>query len=197
MLSTPPTIVKRSVLLGFGLTATLILQGCGFHPMYAGRDSAMGATLSAIYVEPMPDRLGYELRNSLIDLLNGSGSPAGASYRLKLSFSETSQEAVLQNCPPSLTPQANCPPPSVPLSNSASSSVTRYNDHLKVSYELSDMQGKVIKSGVETGLASYNVLPGSSTANYATLAGQQDADKRAAEDMAERIHLDLASFFNK
>jgi len=31
---------------------------------------------------------------------------------------------------------------------------------------------------------------------YATLAGQQDADKRAAEEIAERIRLDLGVYFH-
>ena len=51
--------------------------------------------------------------------------------------------------------------------------------------------------GVETGLSAYNVLPSSQVANYGTLAAQQDADKRAAEDIADRIRLDLDVYFAK
>jgi len=153
----------------------VLLAGCGFHPLYGGANGGMQATLSTIYVEPMPERLGYELRNKMIDLLDGPGTPSGALYRLKLSLTETTQGIALQN----------------------DATITRYNDNLKVTYSLTDMTGKVITSGIETGLSAYNVLPSSANANYGTLAAQQDADKRAAEDIAERIRLDLNVFFAK
>ena len=153
----------------------LLLGGCGFHPLYGGLNEGMSATLSSIYVEPMPERLGYELRNTMIDLLDGPGTPSGAAYRLKLALSENTQGIALQN----------------------DATITRYNDTLTVSYELTDMAGRVVTKGTETGLSAYNVLPSSSNANYGTLAAQQDADKRAAQDIAERIRLDLNVFFVK
>lgn len=159
----------------------VLLAGCGFHPLYGGVNAGMQATLSTIYVEPMPDRLGYELRNKMIDILDGPGTPQGAQYRLKLALTQTTQAIGVQNA---ATP-------------GESTVTTRYNDTLKITYSLTDMSGKVVTSGVETGLSAYNVLPSSANANYGTLAAQQDADKRAAEDIAERIRLDLNVFFAK
>ena len=156
----------------------VLLAGCGFHPLYGGANGGMQATLSTIYVEPIPERLGYELRNQMIDLLDGPGTPTDALYRLKLSLTQTTQGLAVQASP-------------------TTSAITRYNDTLKVSYSLVDMSGKVITSGIETGLSAYNVLPSGANANYGTLAAQQDADKRAAEDIAERIRLDLNVFFAK
>jgi LPS-assembly lipoprotein len=153
----------------------LLLGGCGFHPLYGGLNEGMSASLASIYVEPVPERLGYELRNTMIDLLDGPGTPAGASYRLKLALSESTQGIALQN----------------------DATITRYNDTLTVSYELTDMAGRVVTKGTETGLSAYNVLPSSPNANYGSLAAQQDADKRAAQDIAERIRLDLNVFFVK
>jgi LPS-assembly lipoprotein len=169
--------MKRAAALLFATA----LGGCGFHPLYGGVNGQMASTLSTIYVEPVPDRIGYELRNTMIDLLDGPGTPGRAQYRLKLGLTETSQGIALQNA---VTP-------------GASTVITRYNDTLKVTYTLYDMSGKVVTTGTETGLSTYNVLPSSSVANYGTLAGQQDADKRAAEDIAERIRLDLNVFFAK
>ena len=157
------------------LSIALLLGGCGFHPLYAGLNGGMDATLSSIYVEPMPERLGYELRNTMIDLLDGPGTASGASYRLKLALSENTQGIALQN----------------------DATITRYNDTLTVTYELTDMAGHVVTKGIETGLSAYNVLPSSSNANYGTLAAQQDADKRAAEDIAERVRMDLNVYFVK
>jgi LPS-assembly lipoprotein len=161
--------------------SALALSGCGFHPLYGGANGGMSETLSTIYVEPVQDRLGYELRNELIDLLDGPGTARGATYRLTLGLTQTTQGIALQN----------------------NASITRYNDTLKVTYTLTDMAGKTVTSGTETGLSAYNVLPTGPTiaaspqANYGTFAAQQDADKRAAQDIAERIRLDLNVYFAK
>ena len=163
--------MKRAAILG----PALLLSACGFHPLYGGMNGQMAATLSTIYVEPMQDKIGYELRNKMIDLLDGPGTTSGAAYRLKLQLKQTSQGNALQN----------------------DATITRYNDTLTVSFELTDMAGKLVTKGVETGLSAYNVLPSSPSANYGTLAEQQDADRRAAEDIAERIRLDLNVFFAK
>lgn len=157
------------------IAAAMLLAGCGFHPLYGGMNGGMSETLSSIYVEPVPERIGYELRNTMIDLLDGPGTAGGASYRLKLALSETTQGIALQN----------------------DATITRYNDTLTVTYELSDMAGHIVTKGTETGLSAYNVLPSSPNANYGTLAAQQDADKRAAQDIAERIRFDLNVFFVK
>ena len=163
--------MRRATLIG----ALLLLGGCGFHPLYGGMNSDMKETLSSIYVEPVPERIGYELRNTMIDLLDGPGTPGGASYRLKLGLTQTTQGIALQN----------------------DATITRYNDTLTVTYELFDAAGKVVTKGTETGLSAYNVLPSSPSANYGTLIAQQDADKRAAQDIANRIRFDLNVYFSK
>ena len=48
----------------------VLLAGCGFHPMYG---NSLAPQLSSIYVEPIAERDGYELRNTLIDLLQSDG----------------------------------------------------------------------------------------------------------------------------
>jgi LPS-assembly lipoprotein len=123
----------------------------------------------------VPERIGYELRNTMIDLLDGPGTPGGASYRLKLGLTQTTQGIALQN----------------------DATITRYNDTLTVTYELFDAAGHVVTKGAETGLSAYNVLPSSPSANYGTLIAQQDADKRAAKDIANRIRFDLNVYFSK
>ena len=161
------------------IVVAMLLSGCGFHPLYGGMNADMREKLSSIYVEPVPERLGYELRNTMIDLLDGPGTAGGATYRLKLALSQTTQGIALQN----------------------DATITRYNDTLTVTYELSDMAGHIVTKGTETGLSAYNVLPTGPTialspqANYGTLAAQQDADKRAAQDIAQRIRFDLNVYF--
>jgi LPS-assembly lipoprotein len=76
------------------LALCFALAACGFRPMY-GR--SLGPALSSIYVEPIAEREGYELRNSLIDALQSDGDKAGKAYRLKITLNESSQGIALQN----------------------------------------------------------------------------------------------------
>ena len=150
----------------------LSLTGCGFHPLYGdwGPTAGTADKLQAIYVEPIPEKLGYELRNNLIDLFDASGRSSDGAYRLRVTLGTKSEGIAIQN----------------------DAAVTRYNDTLTVTYELTDKAtNTVIDRGVETGLSAYNVV----SSPYATLVAQQDADKRAAEDIAYRIRTDLAVYF--
>jgi LPS-assembly lipoprotein len=159
------------------LGLALGLAGCGFHPLYASPHGAMRQDLGSIYVEPVPDRLGYELRNSLIDVLDARAQPAGAVYRLRLTLAEKSDAVGVQ---------------SQTVGSITQTAITRYNDRLTVNYELVDAKtNDVIARGTETGLSAYNVL----SSPYATLVAQQDASRRAADDIADRIRIDLAVFF--
>ena len=58
---------------------------------------------------------------------------------------------------------------------------------------MSDTSGNVLTTGTQTELSAYNVVQ----SPYATLAAEQDASKRAAQDVAERIHLDLGVWFRQ
>ena len=146
----------------------LTVSGCGFHPLYGGK---LAPQLASIYVEPVAERDGYELRNQLIDLLGSDGREAGKAYRLKLTLNEVSNGVTLQN----------------------DATITRYNDSLTANYVLSDAKGQELRRGALTSLSSYNVV----TSPYATLAARQDSDKRAAQDLAQRIGLDLGVYFRR
>jgi LPS-assembly lipoprotein len=151
------------------LLVCLLLAGCGFHPLYG--DSHLSPQLASIYVEPIPESTGYELRNSLIDLLNSDGEAAGKAYHLAVTLTVANQGVALQN----------------------DATITRYNDTLTATYILTDNKGQELTHNTLTGLSSYNVATGP----YATLSAQQDSDKRAAEDLAQRISLDLGVYFHR
>lgn len=145
------------------------LAGCGFTPLYGG--GKVAPQLSSIYVEPIAERNGYELRTRLIELLNSDGVLAGKRYRLKITMTESSQGIALQN----------------------DATITRYNNRMVAKYVLSDASGTLVTQGTQSELSSYNVVQ----SPYATLAGEQDSGKRAAQDMAERIRLELGVWFRK
>jgi LPS-assembly lipoprotein len=150
------------------IAGCVLLAGCGFHPMYG---SSLAPQLSSVYVEPIAERDGYELRNSLIDVLQSDGDAAGKAYRLKISLNESSQGIALQN----------------------DATITRYNNRLEAHYTLSDARGNVLTTGTQSEMSAYNVV----VSPYATLVAEQDASKRAAQEVAERIHLDLGVWFRQ
>jgi LPS-assembly lipoprotein len=162
-------IVRCAVLL---LSAPLI-SGCGFHPLYgnAGVGAGVSPTLSAVYVEPIPDRVGYELRNNLLDLFNATGQADGAAYRLKLTVAESEEAVVLQT----------------------NTAITRYNYTLTAHYDLIPRASTdSVKSGDVTALSAYNVA--AAPFLYATVTAERDAKNRAANDIAERIRTELAVY---
>ena len=150
------------------LALSLVLAGCGFRPLYG---PGLQPQLAAIYVEPMGERDGYELRNTLIDLLGSNGQQAGKRYRLTVNLSQSSRGVALRN----------------------DAAITRYNDTLDASYVLTDLAGTTITTGSQTSLSAYNVA----NSPYATLAAQRDSSKRAAQDIAQRIQIELAAFFRQ
>jgi LPS-assembly lipoprotein len=151
------------------LVACVLLAGCGFHPMYG--HSNLAPEMASIFVEPIADRDGYELRNTLIDLLQSDGQSAGKAYRLKIVLNENSQGIALQN----------------------DATITRYNTTIDARYTLSDARGNLMTTGTQTELSAYNVV----NSPYASLVAQQDSTKRAAQDIAQRIQLDLGVWFRQ
>jgi len=150
----------------------LALSACGFRPLYGtiGADPGAQAIFASIYVEPVDqERTGYELRNQLIDLLRAADRPAIAAYRLKVSLTETREGVALQN----------------------DATITRYDIAFKANYTLTDAKTNVITKGLETTLESFDVA----NSPYASLTAQNDAERRAAADIAQHIRIDLGVHF--
>ena len=161
---------RLNLLLALGAAA--LLGACGFRPLYAERGSNPGAqtVFDSIYVDPIEgERIGYEMRNILIDDLKGTAKPGQSVYRLRVKAKQNIEGIAVE-------PNAN---------------ITRYNYLLSAHYELSSVRtGAVLKSGDEATLGAYDVV----ASPYSTLVAQQAAQKRAAEDVAARIQVDLAVF---
>jgi LPS-assembly lipoprotein len=149
--------------------------GCGFHPLYARAGSSAGGqqVFNSIYVEPIDgERAGYELRNSLIDLLEGTERPHLALYRLKVTVKQTIEATAVQT----------------------TGSITRYSYTMVANYELSDIHSnKEVTKGTESTVSAYDVV----ASPYATLVAQQDAQKLGARDIADRIRIDLGVYFSR
>jgi LPS-assembly lipoprotein len=154
---------------------TLGLSGCGFHPLFARSGPAGGGqqVFHTIYVDPIvAERAGYELRDSLIDLLQGSTRQDGAAYRLRVNVKQTVEGTAVET----------------------NGDITRYTYTMVAEYHLSNIHtGAEITRGSETSVEGYDVV----ASPYATLVAQQDAQKYAARDIADRIRIDLGVFFTR
>lgn len=139
----------------------------------------MRQAMQSVYVPPVGEALGYELRNQIIDILDAQSEPQAARYRLSLVVHSQAQAIGVQ---------------SQKIGTMTQTTVTRYNDRLTVDYELTDMQTKaVLTKGTEIGLSAYNIM----SSPYATVVAQQNADKRAVDDIAYRVRIALAAYFSQ
>jgi LPS-assembly lipoprotein len=156
------------------LALSLCAAGCGFHPLYASAGSGPSGrqVFNTIYVDPIDaERAGYELRNSLIDLLNGADRPQHALYRLKVTVKQSIEGTAVET----------------------TGSITRYSYTMAANYELTDIRsGAQVTKGTETTVSAYDVV----ASPYATLVAQQDAQKLGAHEIADRIRIDLGVYFS-
>jgi LPS-assembly lipoprotein len=169
----------RAIRLVLAASLGLALSACGFRPLYGrlGADPGAQQIFASVYVEPIDlERVGYELRNSMIDILEARATPQAATYRLQIVLQERQDGAAVQN---------------QVVSGLNETTITRYNYTLIANYALTDAKGAVVTKGVESTLSAYNVV----SSPYATLIAQQDAQKRAADDIAYRLRTDLGVFF--
>lgn len=164
------SLIKLAIVLGAGL----ILSACGFRPLYGnGGLGANAPQLSSVYVEPVSERVGYELRNNLLDLLN-SGPPQSSLYRVKLYLAEREDPVVVQT----------------------NTSITRYNYTLSAHYELMPRGGTMpVKAGDLIAFAAYNVA--AAPFLFASASAQRDARNRAAVEIAERLRTELAIYLRE
>lgn len=162
------TLVAAGALTLAGL-ALLGLGGCGFTPLYATPGVTSG--LNGVEVVMPQGRTGHLLGENLRDDL-ASGPAEAPRYRLALAVDETRYARGL----------------------STEQVATWYELSVRVSYSLIDIQsGRTLTAGQEPVSVSYNAM----NDPYAGLVAQQDGQKRAAAEAAQRIRIALASYFAK
>jgi LPS-assembly lipoprotein len=149
-----------------GLSA-LGLGGCGFTPLYAA--SGVTPKLASIQVSRPDGRTGFLMGQYLDDELGKDRADAPAS-RLLLKTNEVRI------------------PRGIRVDNVAS----RYEVDLNTTYTLIEIATRKI---VTAGLVKVNVTYDSADQPYAGIAAEQDGQRRAAEQAADRIRLELASYF--
>lgn len=148
------------------VVASLALSGCGFTPLYA--QQGVVSNLAAIDVVAPQGRTGFLIRQHLDDVFakNRSGP---AKYSMHMVLAEARY------------------PRGIRTDNVA----TRYEYVLTADYTLTNVPaGDVAKTGRVRVELTYN----SADQPYASIAAQQDAQDRAADEAARRIQLELAAW---
>ena len=166
MMSKLPTrAFLTAAALGVG---ALVLGGCGgFVPLYAAQ--GVSTKMAAIEVSRPDGRTGFLMGQYLDDELakDRGQSPV---YRLLLKTNETRI------------------PRGIRVDNVAS----RYEVDVNTTYTLVEIATRKV---VTAGVVKINVTYDSADQPYAGIAAEQDGEERAAEQSAERIRLELASYF--
>ncbi len=157
------------------LIAVLLLTGaCGFRPLYA--PSAKGDVvkgLANIRIIPIKDRVGQNLHNQLLDLLNPNGRPARPKYILRIKLSESKESLAVRK----------------------SAFATRANLRINAKFSLSAVKKGVedmeaVFTGKSTGISSYNILDNP----LATVMAEKNARQLAVRGIAQDIKTRLAVF---
>lgn len=156
--------------------AGLALAGCTVQPLYAPTPAAtagQAAVFASVYIEPIDDRVGQELRNHLIFLMNsGGGQPANPAYGLTLTVKTTATDAAV-----------------VQISDSEGEPTAR-TVTVAGSYVLTRMDDDVVVSKRRSSAsASYDV----SLQEFANTRAQRDAENRAAREAAEHLRALIAA----
>jgi len=155
--------------------SSLLAVGCTVQPLYAPTGSpgvSSPAALAPIHIPEVKDRVGQQLRNHLIFLLNGgSGQPGNADYELELKVSTSSTKLLTIN------PTDEDEPTVEKVTVTTNYKLVRTSDDTV----LSERRVKAT--------ASYDV----SGQEFANIRAERDAENRAARDSAERLRALIAA----
>lgn len=161
---------RRHVLL-LGLGAAL--AGCNFRPMLLAKgadDEPVRAELAAIEIRGSEGRLGYLIRNALLDDLNPQSLPVPPRYILAVRVRSRASALGIQ----------------------LDSTITRYNLTVLAAFQLRDKEtNDVLLNSTLERISSYNV----SREPYADLIASQTAERRAADLVGNGISTLLAAYF--
>ena len=84
---------KHAVLI----CVVVALGACGFRPMYGGgMKGSTTVNLSQVYIKQIPDRVGQEIRNRLLDTINPRGQAKEPAYELHVVVNEATGELSVQ-----------------------------------------------------------------------------------------------------
>ena len=156
------------------LLVVTILGGCGFQPMYGtdAENTSVTAALAAITINEIPDRLGQQVHNELLDVINPAGEPTNPAFSLSVRLVEEREDVGLRQ----------------------DASVTRANYRLQAQFRLVDTTDEsVLIDGSTWAETAFDVV----SSDYSTLISERAAQSRLARDVALEIRNRLALYFGR
>jgi LPS-assembly lipoprotein len=164
---------RAFILKSLALGAAALLGACGFRPLLRQADGDnIQNELAAIRVTGLGGRLGQHLAVALDENLNPTSRQVPNRYDLAVQLTNTNNALAIQ------------------LDNT----ITRYNLTLTAVFDLKDRSDDSLVYGSRVQrVASYNLR----RAPFATLTAQKDAERRAAEEIADDIRTLLALHFQR
>lgn len=178
----------RPVATAVALGTVAFVSACTVQPLYKGSSDggtqlnvapSIKSKLSGIVIDQPNDRFNQMVRNRLIFLLNGGGGePSVATYQLSLGTGYYVRSAVQLDIGDTTDRTGRASAGAV-VGNST--------------YVLKDMENKPLARRTRSVSASFD----RPRQEYANLQAEEDAKKRAAEELAEQIFLSLAQDVSK
>ncbi len=146
------------------VTGLLTLSACGFSPIYGAHDGdnpPVAESLGKVAIANIPDRNGQILRNHLIDRMYFKGRPTQPTARLEISLRSTETDLGIRK----------------------DATASRRQLNMWADFVLRDNNGKQLLKGLAHSAASFGKL----SAQYGTLASQENATDRALQEVGEQI----------
>ena len=161
---------------GVFLVAMLLsLAACGFHPLYGRGGNASAEAvgrLALIHIDRIPDRLGQELHNALLDRITPMGTPSDPHYVLRVSVKETVQELGIRK----------------------DETATRANLRVHATYVLYDaITHEELFASKLRAVGSYNILQ----SDFATLTAERNVRSRLIKKLSDSIRAGIAIHLSK
>ena len=152
-------------------TCIVVIAGCGFQPIFKAESSkSINNELRFIDIQPIENRIGQQLRNSLVQDISPLGRIGLIKYQLNVTLAETKSNLAIKK----------------------SEISTRANLIFQANYTLTlKSTGEVLTSGQSHMVTSYNIL----TQTYATLIAEKDARRRAVREISADITTKVVSYF--
>lgn len=153
------------------LLGAILLQGCGYQPLYATRDdgSSVSQDLASVSVEMQSTRVGQLVRNEIVRSIRPAGGAAPDRYVLKLAATGSSQTLV----------------------DTSDTVHRRLAYNLTTDFQLIDISSqKPIFSGRAFSRVPYDRL----NASFTNVQARVNAEEQAAQQVGQEVRLRVAAF---
>lgn len=165
-------VTRRAVMAALCLAP--LLGACGFQPMYGSAFSGGGTAdkVAAVDIALIPGRIGQSVRNELIFKATGGREPPPPQYRLEIAMRESAQSLLvnLQGDSQGLI-----------YGLDADFRLVSVGDH------------KVLLNAKASSRAAYQKV----VSTFANIRARRDAEDRAARELADSIHTQVAAYLSQ